>query len=211
MDLPDECNQWLTDEIRELLRAIRGAHAAKKRRTVIKLAFARANEQPLAQVFSQEDVCSETIWYQKWRHRPEIRAAYEACYQRALNWADEQTTQIEAHYRRQRRQSIAEYAAVAPAALANVMSESEQRGADRISAADTLMRWAEPETASKLQPTPGALGGGDQVVNVLAGLSNDQLLQLLELEDDADEYPAAGHEGATAGSPAAGAADASGE
>lgn len=168
--------EWITDEIRGLLAQIRGQHARKKRSTVIRLAFARANEQPFAEVFRLDDVCSETIWYQKWRHVPEIAAAYEACYQRALSWADEQTARLEDHYRRQRRQSVARFAADAPGQLAEVMRDDEA-GSNRIRAADTLMRWAEPETAAHLQPTAEA---GDQVVNnILAGLTNEQLERIL--------------------------------
>ncbi len=175
--LPEECNEWLTDELKTLLRRIRGRWARKKRTTVIKLAFARANEQPLSEVFGQEDVCSETIWYQKWRHQELIAEAYEACYQRALEWMDDETARIEAYYRRQRRQSVARHAADAPQELADVM-QNDEAGGNRIKAADTLMRWAEPETASKLQPTPES--GGDRVVNqFLSGLSNEQLEQLL--------------------------------
>lgn len=184
MALPEECNEWMTDEIRALLREIRGRWAAKKRATVIKVAFALANEQPLAQVFRQDDVCSETIWYQKWRHQPAVRAAFDACYKRALEWADDETARLEAFYRRRRQRSIAEHAAEAPAQLADVMT-TDDAGGNRIRAADTLMRWAEPDLAGKLQPTPE--GGGDTVINqFLAGLSNDQLEQLLTGSDDSD-------------------------
>jgi len=201
MEMPDEPIPWMTDEIRELLKQIHGPHARKKRATAIKLAFARANEQPLAEIFRQEDVCSETIWYQKWRLQEAIRAAYEACYQRALEWADDETARLEALYRRKRRRTIAEYAAEAPGALAVVMSDGEQRGSDRISAADTLMRWAEPEVASKLQPAAGG-AGGDQVVNqFLSGLSNDQLERLVGLTDADGE----GADEAAGDAPAAGA------
>lgn len=185
LDLPGECNEWLTDKIRSLLRAICGTHAAKKRVSVIKIAFAMANEQPLASVFKQEDVCSETIWYQKWRHQKTVRAAFEACYERALEWADEETARLEAYYRQKRQRSIAEHAAEAPAQLADVM-KTDDAGGNRIRAADTLMRWAEPETAGKLHPAPE--GGGETVINqFLSGLTNDQLEQLLAGDDEAGE------------------------
>lgn len=196
MALPEECNEWMTDEIRTLLQSIRGRWAAKKRATVIKIAFALANEQPLAPLFKQDDVCSETIWYQKWRHQPTVRAAFDACYQRALEWSDEETARLEAFYRQKRLRSIAEHAADAPAQLADVM-KTDEAGGNRIRAADTLMRWAEPDTAGKLQPTPES--GGDTVINqFLSGLSNEQLEQLLAGDegreggaqgDDAGEGP----------------------
>ena len=148
--LPRAGREWMTDEIRGLLGALRGRHAPKKRATVVKLAFARAQQVPLAGVFRDPEVCSESIWYEKWQYDPLIKAAYRACYERALEWGDEETAALEAHYSRERRRSVAEYAAAAPAALAAVMSDGEQKGADRISAADTLMRWAEPETAERI-------------------------------------------------------------
>lgn len=148
--VPDEGERWMTEEILQLLRGIRGRNAGKKRATVIKLAFAKANQQPLAAVFAQEDVCNQRVWYQKWQYDPQVAEAFEACYERALEWADVETAALEAHYRQRRRRSVAEYAANAPAALAAVMAGPEQRGADRISAADTLMRWAEPETAGRM-------------------------------------------------------------
>jgi len=63
LEIPEEAWGWMTAEIRALLVAIKPPHVAKKRRTVIKLAFARANEQPVKDVFAQDDVCSEQIWY----------------------------------------------------------------------------------------------------------------------------------------------------
>jgi hypothetical protein len=207
--MAETAEQWLTDEILGLLRAIKQPHAEKKRRTVIKLAFARANQQPLATVFMQPDVCAERIWWQKWQHLPDVKAAFEACYKRALDWADQETASLEAFYRRQRRQSTAKYAAQAPAALAAVMAGAEQRGADRISAADMLMRWAEPDTGAKLGRTQPA-GSIEQTVNVaqqqeLNGLSDDGLEQLIS---NLKEATGGGHAGeAAAGDGGAGPAD----
>lgn len=199
-EIPEKGQQWMTEEIRALLFAIQGAHAAKKRTTVIKLAFAKANQQVLKDVFGQEDTCAENIWYQKWQYVPVIRDAFEACYQRAMEWADEETISQEEHYRRQRRQSVARYAAQAPSALAAVMAGMEQRGADRISAADTLMRWAEPDTAAKVGRSQTA-GSSDQTVNVnfLAELDDNELDQLIDNLQAADSGDAAG-ETAAAGS-----------
>jgi len=163
----------MTDEIRALLAAIPGPHAAKKRTTVIKLAFARANQQPVRRVFGQADTCAENIWYMKWRFDSAISTAHQACYDRALQWADDETAVLEEHHRRRRRRSVARYAAQAPLQLARVMKDGEQRGADRISAADALMRWAEPELARAVGATAPAGEGGQ--VNVFAGWSNDEL------------------------------------
>lgn len=163
---PPESWQWMTDEIRSLLQAIPAPHQAKRRRTVILLAFAHANQTPLAKVFDNPETCAEQIWWTKWQYVPEIAAALEACKARALDWADGQTVATEEHHRRLRRRAIAEYSSKAPAALASVMDGQDQKGADRITAAETLMRWAEPETGSKLG-RPAASANIEQRVDLL--------------------------------------------
>jgi hypothetical protein len=178
IEVPSEGHQWLTEGIARLLGAIRGVHAAKKRATIIKVAFARANEQPLKKVFRQKSVCSEVIWYTKWRHDAKIKSAFEACYQRALEWRDEETAAIEEHYRRERRQSVAKLAAEAPGALAEVMQDPGEKGGDRISAANALMGWADPEAASKVRPaSPASI---EQRVDVLAGMSDEEIEERIE-------------------------------
>ena len=186
----DVAREWMTPEIRTALGQIRGQHAIKKRTTVIKVAFAAANQQALKDVFKQADVCSETIWYTKWRHLRTIQAAYEACLERALEWADEQTATVEAHYRRLRRQSVAQFAADAPAAMAAVMTDGEQRGADRVNAADRLMRWAEPETAQKVGDAGGQVEGRSPQMTLAAlvgELPDEELAQMLENLETVDE------------------------
>lgn len=174
---PEEGHTWMTEEIRDLLKAIRGRHSGKKRTTIIKLAFARANQQPMKDVFGQEDTCAENIWYMKWRFDEAIKAAYEACCARALEWRDEQTALIEQYYRQERLQEIARYAAKAPKALANVMNDPEMGGGHRISAADRLIQLADPEAARQVGP-PTIAGEDDQVVNVFAGWSSEELEQV---------------------------------
>lgn len=174
---PEEGHTWMTEEILDLLKVIRGRHSGKKRTTIIKLAFARANQQPMKDVFDQPDVCAENIWYMKWRFDPAIKAAYEACCARALEWRDEQTALIEQHYRQVRLQQIARYAAQAPKALADVMTDKEVGGGHRISAADRLIQLADPEAARQVGP-PTIAGEDDQVVNVFAGWSNEELDQV---------------------------------
>jgi len=156
----EDGNTWMTDEIRQLLTAIRPPHVGKKRTTVIRLAFARAQQKPLKQLFQEPDVCSGNIWYGKWRFLPDVQAAFDACYTRALEWIDEETATIEEHYRQQRRRALAQYSALAPAALAAVMGNSGERGEARIKAADTLIRHADPEVAGRVR------GGGGLDVDV---------------------------------------------
>lgn len=188
--IPEAGKEWMTDELRAALMAIRGQHAAKKRTTIIKLAFARANQQPLSEIFGQRDTCNQRIWYQKWQFDPKIQQALELCYERAMLFADEETLVLEACYRQSRRRSVAKYAAQAPAALAVVMSDQEQRGSDRISAADTLMRWAEPDVAGKVgraQPSANI----EQSVNVIDGDTAESIFDILAavgaLEAGADD------------------------
>lgn len=157
--------EWLTDDIRRLLREIKGEHAAKKRITVIKLAFARANGIPVKRVFNQEDTCAEVIWYTKWAKNPAIKAAYEACCQRALEWVDEQTAALEVSFRLIRRQSVARYAALAPREVAAVMKDTKQIGLARINAAKTLMNWVNDQE----------LGGGPGQPRKAEDFSDDEL------------------------------------
>jgi hypothetical protein len=170
---------WMTPEIREALAAIKGKWAIKKRATVIRLAFAKANRQPLKAVFKLEDVCSEVIWYGKWRHLEPIRAALEVCKARCLEWADEETATIEAHFSRKRRQSVAEFAALAPAALSQVMAGTEQKGSDRIKAATVLIGLADPERGKVEDEVEveGEAGGG--LERMVGGLSDEELEQVL--------------------------------
>lgn len=181
---PPESWQWMTPEIRDLLGRIPPPHEAKRRRTVILLAFANATQTPVKDVFEREDTCAEQIWWTKWQYVPEIAAALAACKARALEWADVETVTTEDHFRRLRRRALAEHAAAAPAALKEVMTDAGQKGVDRISAAETLMRWAEPETGSKLG-RPGGSASFEQRVDVydLGSLSDDELAALDRLAE----------------------------
>lgn len=180
VDIPEQAYTWLTSEVQEKLKAISEPHLAKKRITVVKLAFARANQQRLDDVFEEPDTCARVIWYTKWKDDPVIAAAYEACYQRILDWKDEQTTAILAHYRQVRLERMAEVAAEAPLTYRAVMEDANQSGATRISAANAAITWADPEAAGKAapaQPPPP-----DQNFNLsvyLSQLKDDELDTIL--------------------------------
>ena len=73
----NRADEWLTDEIRALLAAIRGPHVEKKRTTVLLIAFAKANGEALKGIFAREDTCAESIWWGKWSKDDDIRAALE--------------------------------------------------------------------------------------------------------------------------------------
>ena len=189
--VPEVAYQWLTGDITQKLSAIKPPHVHKKRTTVIKLAFALANQQPVKEVFDQPDTCTESNWYMKWQHIPEVAAAFKACRERALSWADREVAALEAHYRRVRRRSTAEFAAAAPDALADVMNDNAQKGADRISAANALLTWADPDAAGKAAPAPPP-GHIEQSVNfgILEGLSHAELDALINNIQTAVSLPA---------------------
>lgn len=142
-----EGETWLTPEIRRQLDAIQGPHRQKKITTVIRVAFAMANQEPLRAVFAQPDTVTESIWYQRWRHMADVSAALAAAYERVREAADEETIRQEEFHRRKRRRELASSAAQAPAALTEVMTGAEQKGADRINAAVTLIRLADGQDA----------------------------------------------------------------
>ncbi len=190
-----EGSQWVTPEICQLLAKIKVEHVAKKRITVLLLAFAKATQTPIHHVFERDDTCAPTIWWEKWQYVPEISAAFNACLARALEWADDQTVATEDHFRRERRKAIAEYAAQAPEALKDVMTDLglTVKGSDRILAAETLMRWAEPETGQKLGRSAGSASIEQRVdVYDLSRLSDEELNALARLA----ERPAGADDGA---------------
>lgn len=207
-EIPEIADQWLTSEIEELLKAIEGPHIPKKRQTVIRLAFALANQQPVSEVFDLPETCDKRIWYMKWQHDPAIKAAYEACYTRALEWTDQATAAIEAHYRLIRRQKMAKHAADAPDALAAVMKGDLQPGSHRISAANALIGWADPKAAEQVRPASPA-SSVEQVINLVANLAEEDLDSELErLEQRRKSALLSAAEGA--GEPPAGTAEAPG-
>lgn len=187
IDQQPEGWQWLTPEIRRLLNGIPGPHEIKKRRTVILLAAAYASSEPITAIFDRPDTCAAQIWWTKWQHIPEVDQALQACKAAARDWVDLETVAVEEQRRRERRRAIADYSAKAPAALAAVMAGPDQKGADRINAAVTLINLAE--------------GVG---VNPVAGASETKIgdkdggLLIRVVYDDAEHSSAAAAPGAGA-------------
>ena len=179
--------QWMTPEIRRLLDAIPGPHEIKKRRTVILLAAAYASSEPVTPIFERPDTCANQIWFTKWQHIPEVAQALAACKLAARDWVDLETVSIEEQRRRERRRAIADYSAKAPAALAQVMAGQDQKGADRINAAVTLINLAE---GVGVNPVAGA---GDTKIG-----DKDGGLTIRVLYDDAEHSPAETASGASA-------------
>jgi len=150
MEYPGDTYHWLTPEILDLLNAIPGPHQRKKRQTVVVLAFARANQESWRALFrkaGERGLCSSKIWYAKWQYIPQVWAAYLGCLRACLEYLDVETASIEEHFLRLRRRNIARFTAQVPVALASVMANPTERAGDRIEAAVTLYRLAEPSTA----------------------------------------------------------------
>lgn len=157
-NVPEVANEWMTDEIRLLLEAIKGRHCRKMRDSVVIVANAVASGQPLKPVFKLESVCASATWYRKWRRDPIIWAAYEKCLERALSFRDAETVALEAHWSAVLRRNLAEKAAAAPIALAAVMADPNARGTARIEAATRLIKFADPELGQvQTGDAPGAI------------------------------------------------------
>jgi hypothetical protein len=167
VDLEPTAREWLTDALRALLNALPDPHSAKKRTTVLRLAFAMANREPVKDVFGRDDTCAEAIWYGKWQHNPAIKAAFDACYHRALDWRDKETTRIEADYRLKFRQAVAKNAALAPDAIASVMLDAKYPGPARTDAALKIVGLFDPDAdKSSVYAPVGATNEINQNVNV---------------------------------------------
>jgi hypothetical protein len=196
VDLEPAAREWLTDALRALLNALPDPHAAKKRTTVLRLAFAMANREPVKDVFGRDDTCAEAIWYGKWQHDQKIEAAFDACYRRALDWRDEETTRIEADYRLKFRQAVARNAALAPDAISSVMLDAKYPGPARTDAALKLVGLFDPDAdkSSVYAPVGGASNETTQNVNVdtnriadiLSILKDAGALETPRLSDDAE-------------------------
>lgn len=171
--IPSVADEWMTDEIRLLLEAIKGRHCRKMRDSVVIVANAVASGQPLKPVFKLSRVCASATWYRKWRRDPIVWAAYEKCLQRALSFRDEETASWESHWAAVRKRNLAEKAAAAPIALAAVMADPNERGAARIEAATRLLKFSDPALG---QVQTG--GGGAVPVDVEVKLDQEIMAAL---------------------------------
>ncbi len=172
-----EARELLTPELIRLLNNIPEPHAAKKRTTVRRLAFALANNEDVKTVFNRTDTCAETIWYGKWKHDPDIAKAFEAYKARVLEWRDEETARLESHYRRARLQKIAQYAADAPDTIKDVMISTIEKGQTRLEASLIMLKLADPEKAEGAQLRPGSTI--ENTLN-LNDLSDEAIIELIK-------------------------------
>ena len=172
---------WLTEDCRQALDQIDQEHHAKKRLTVILMAQAFACNESDKSVFERPDTCDEGTWIGRWvtnksgvrrwktawRDTPEIAAALKVCQAAALLWHETETVQIEGRYALERRRKIAKHAAAAPDAIARVMFDPNQKGADVTNAAMKLIGLADPQ-ASGAEGVYAPVGGSIEQVNTNA-------------------------------------------
>ncbi len=190
-----EARDLLTPELIRLLANIPEPHAAKKRATVRRLAFALANGEDVKTVFNQSDTCAEAIWYGKWKHDPDIAKAFEAYKARVLQWRDEETARIETLYRSLRLKKIAQYAADAPDTIKDVMTSSLEKGQTRLEASLIMLKLADPEKAEGTQLTPAAV---QNTINV-NDLSDTAIIEIIQRATSGDS--SSGTSAPTDGSP----------
>jgi len=155
--LPGEAEGFLNEEVLAALRAIRPPEQAKKRATVLLLAFAVANDQAWARVFEDKRTCNQRIWYQKWQYLAEVAQALEVCTARALEWRDVETAQVETHATQERRRAIARASLSAVRGLEMTALSREDRADYRTEAAMRLLALADPDLAARVQTGKGAL------------------------------------------------------
>ena len=166
---------WMTIEVGAALAGIQEPHREKKRLTVILMAAGALNNESPATVCKQDGTCDNTVWEGRWmkghwktgwKDMPDVAAALDVCKREALRWRDEETVRLGAHYAQERIRKIAMHAAKAPDALATVMLDTSQKGADRTNAAMKLIGLADPQASGAegvYAPVGGSIENTQQV------------------------------------------------
>lgn len=183
--------EWWTVEVAQALNAIRGHEAARKRRTVLALAFAVARGESQESVWAANDpeVCSRTTWYEKWKHQPDVVRALTICAERAMAWRDEETARMEALSLQQVRRGLAEDAKRAiVGGLMGIISDANARGDHRLAAIRQFTALWNEEFAARFQDERGALpvevqGMPEQVVKFDLSTLPIELLRAIADED----------------------------
>jgi len=161
--LPDGTHPWLTLEILDALHAVKGPHVAKKRYTLIRVAIARAtpgvSEDSVwrsADPAEEEQLCARSTWYAKWKHRPDIAAALDACEARLRDWRDAETMRIEMEAAQLRRRAIAEGSVDAVVGLRRTALSAKDRADMRTEASKALLILADSDLGKRLTAAEGA-------------------------------------------------------
>jgi hypothetical protein len=176
--LPVEVWGWITPELETSLLAIEPPSVSKKINTLLLVAWAMSTNIRLKQIWARDDTCNEATWYRSWKKREDVALAYAAALERCKTFRIEETARLIAHYTAQYQRELAAYCANAPMALAAVMSDPTQRGADRIEAATRLIKFADPGVAGQVG-FGGSLGSVDvHVVNELDEQIRQQMRRL---------------------------------
>jgi plasmid maintenance system antidote protein VapI len=149
-DDPAEAGRWLTSEVRDALEEIAGPHLAKKRATVLLLAFATATDTSWTEIFEDPRVCNQRIWYQKWQYDAAIAAALELATEHALAWRDSRTAAIESRAAQERRRAIALGSLSAVKGLEVTALNRDDRADHRTEASRVLLSLADKELAERL-------------------------------------------------------------
>jgi hypothetical protein len=183
-DVPDEGYIWLTTEARQALQAIAKPMERKKRDTVVLLAcqaagmllHADGRSWNIKAVFRDPRVCSETIWYTKWKEMPDVARALEVCVTAAQQYTDRQTAVIEAIASRQLREALAAQVGVAVETLVGVETGEDTSARDRLEAVRMHIGAVAPEYAARMMPAAKAAVPVDLVNPVEFGeVTTDEL------------------------------------
>jgi len=148
----------MTDQVRAALAAIDPTHrhVERMRYTVRRVAWSieveRAGEEV---VFTREprdpQLCSRTIWYGKWRKRPDVQAALTACREALRGWRDAEVERAETEALRRVRLMLSEKAPEAIVdGLMGIINDGTARGDHRLAAVDRLTQLAVPELAARI-------------------------------------------------------------
>jgi len=183
-DAPVVAQGFMTDDLQAALDKIEKPHVAKKRNTVLLLAFATASDRAWSEVFDDDRACNQRIWYQKWQHDPAIADALALAERRALAWRDGETARIESSARQRLRRALAEGSldgvrGMRETALAN-------RDKDGIDAAMKLIAMFDEETALRAIGLDGGAAVPVEVENL-----DEVIAQLLASEGEGGEDAAA--------------------
>lgn len=193
MQVPDVAQTWVTEEILELLRAVKGPHVDKKRYTLIKLAVARVTPGVTEEsVWQDEDsevqaqLCARSTWYGKWKHQDDIKAAMEACEARLRDWRDMQTLQMEADYLNAMRQAIAAGGVDAVTGLRRTALSQIDKAEARNEASKLLIALASEEHAERINKLSGGGQGLKVEVTNLENAVESELARVADVGEVAD-------------------------
>lgn len=76
--LPEDRRRWDSiTSVTDVLNEITGAHAEKKKATILALVQARLNNQTARSVFADPAYCNESTYHKKWKHDPVFARVFD--------------------------------------------------------------------------------------------------------------------------------------